>query len=92
MANLLSTIYYLLMICAVFALAFMVFNVSLMHALYNSSRNIIFNCQKNTRLLHLAILNINPNVVHNNFKIRLVNEIKYLGGYFSTPSYIMIKI
>ena len=50
--NLLLTIYYLLMICAVFALVFMVFNISfdVCHS-YASFHNINIQLLKNTRLI-----------------------------------------
>ena len=61
---------------------------------YASSHNIIFNCQKTLSLSFASSnfkLNIKPNVVLGDFKIRFVNEIKYL-GYFLTSSYMMMKI
>ena len=48
---------------------------------YASSHNIIFNCQKTLGLSFASSnfkLNIKPNVVLGDFKIRFVNEIKYL--------------
>ena len=75
------------MIRVVFALAFMVFNVSLMCHSYASSHNIIFNCQKTLGLSFASSnfkLNIKPNVVLGDFKIRFVNKIKYLGVFFNS--------
>ena len=61
---------------------------------YASSHNIIFNCQKRLGLSFASRnfkLSIKPNVVPGDFKIRFVNEIKYL-EYFLTPSYVIMKI
>ena len=55
--------------------------------LYASSHNIIFNCQKTLGLSFTSSnfeLNIKPNVVLGDFKIRFVNEIKYLGVFLNS--------
>ena len=54
---------------------------------YASSHNIIFNCQKTLGLSFASSnfkLNIKPNMVFGNFKIRFVNEIKYLGVFLNS--------
>ena len=54
---------------------------------YASTHNIIFNCQKTPGLPFVSSnfkLNIKPNVVLGDFKIRFVNEIKYLGVFLNS--------
>ena len=66
---------------AIFRNGAMVFNVIDVCHSYASSHNIIFNCQKTLGLSFVSStfkLNIKPNVVLGDFKIRFVNEIKYL--------------
>ena len=65
----------------------MVFNVSLMYATRMLPLNIIFNCQKTLGLSFASSnfkLNITPNVVLGDFKIRFVNENKYLGVFLNS--------
>ena len=52
-----------------------------------SSHNIIFNCQKTPGLSFASSnfkLNIKPNVILGDFKIRFVNKIKCLGVFLNT--------
>ena len=54
---------------------------------YASTHNIIFNCQKTPGLPFVSSnfkLNIKPNVVLGDFKIRFINEIKYLGVFLNS--------
>ena len=54
---------------------------------YAFSHNIIFNCQKTQGLSFASSnfkLNIRPNVVLGDFKIRFVNKIKYLGVFLNS--------